>query len=377
MGENKKRVLQVFGSLNMGGAESRMMDVYNHINRDEYCFDFLTMQTDGQYFEKQILSNGGRIFKIPAPRESGTLSNLKNIYRVIKENGPYDAVHAHTAHHCGIVMLAAWLAGVKVRIAHSRTTGSKHNSFASKLMLGLGRFLINIFATNRLAISKNAAEYLFGKNYSQKGGTVLPNAIDLELYKNTDCNKIEAIKNEFCINDSHPVIGHVGRFESMKNHSFLIDVFSVFNKKYPNSKLVLIGDGKLRDETEEKVKALGLEKSVVFTGIRDDVYAFMQIFDAVVIPSVFEGLCGVVIEGQAAGKPVVASTGVPTDTDIGLGLVSFISLDEGARLWADTIGNVLDCKKPDRALIEKCFNKKGFSLSAEIEALEKIYSGKA
>jgi len=372
-----KRILQVFGSLNMGGAETRMMYVYNYIDRNKYSFDFLTMQTDHQYFEKQILDKGGKIFKIPAPRESGTISNIKNIYRIIKENGPYDAVHAHTSHHCGIVMLAAWLAGVKVRIAHSRTTGSKHNSVASKVMLWIGRFLIAIFATNRLAVSKNAAEYLFGKSYEKRSGMILPNALDLELYKSLDCSKIEAIKNEFGLNDSYPIIGHVGRFESMKNHSFLVDVFSVFNKKYPNSKLVLIGDGSLRDKTAEKVKALGLEKNVIFTGIRSDVHVFMSIFDVVVIPSVFEGLCGAVIEGQASGKPVVVSTGITVDTDMGLDLVSFLSLDESTEAWADKIADVIDCKKPDREQIEKCFEKRGLSLSSEIEILKKIYSGKA
>lgn len=364
--ENKCiRVLQVFASLNMGGAESRMMDVFRCIDRTKYQFVFLTMQTERQYFEDEIRQLGGEVIKIKPPRESGVVHNLKEMTSIMRE-GHYDAVHAHTSFHCGMVMLAAKRAGIPVRISHSRTTGSKHGGMSSKLMLSAGKLLIKRYATQRLAISKEAGAYLFGKSVCY----VLPNAIDLTKYEKAAPDAVQRLRNEFGIINTDLVIGQVGRFDPMKNHGFSLQLFSELLKDHPRAMLVLIGDGPLREEREHDAQRLGIADRVIFTGVRQDVNLWMQLFDVLIVPSVFEGLGGVILEAQAAGTPVVKSDTFTNYADLQLGLVSQCSLDSTSA-WIAAIERKPQI--PTQETIAAAFQKRGFSLGAEVEYLMRCY----
>jgi len=83
MSNQPKRVIQVFASLDRGGAESRMMDVYRHINRDRIQFDFIKMNNDENAFEHEINSMGGRIFEVTSPRKS-IISHILDLYKIFK-----------------------------------------------------------------------------------------------------------------------------------------------------------------------------------------------------------------------------------------------------------------------------------------------------
>jgi glycosyltransferase EpsF len=368
------RVLQIFGSLNIGGAESRMMDVFRHINTNQVQFDFLTMETDKQYFDEEISRLGGRIFKIVSPRESSIYSNLTNIINIMKENGPYDAVHSHTSHHSGLVMLAAKLAGIPIRVTHARTTGTKQLGLLTKAMIVLGRLFIKMFATHRLAISNESAIYLYGKTYVDKGKTtVLPNAIDTSKYFMELPEAVDRLKSKYSLESRGPILGNVGRFESMKNQSFLVKVMSEFIKIKPNSLLILIGDGPKKKEIEKMVEKYKLKDNIIFLGIRNDVNIWMKLFDLVIIPSLYEGLSGVAIEAQAAGTPCILSKGVPREVDLGLGITKFVSLDESMDTWLEEISKNLYMKVHDISFIERRFTESGYTLSEEIGKLLSIY----
>lgn len=362
------RVLQVLASLNMGGAESRMMDVYRKIDRTKYAFDFLTMQLEPQYFEEEIKALGGRVIKIAPPRQDGALKNLREMERVMRE-GNYDAVHAHTSYHCGMAMLAAKKAGVPVRISHSRTTGSKHEGIAAKALLKVGKVLIKRYATDRLAISAEAGKYLFGNSEY----TVLPNAIDLSRYENITQEMLEALKTEFSLYDASPIIGQVGRFDSMKNHGFTLQLFSQYLKQHPKAKLVLIGDGPLREEREADAKSLGISDNVIFTGIRKDVPTWMNLFDLLLVPSVFEGLGGVILEAQAAGKPVIKSDSFTDAADLNIGLVTRCPL-ESPEKWLDEMDKTSKAPSPD--VIREAFRVSGYSLGSCIDTMCGLYENK-
>ena len=361
------RVLQVFASLNVGGAESRMMDVYRHLDRSKFQFDFLTMQLEEQYFENEIRALGGKVIKIAPPRQSGTRANLKAMTKILKE-GKYEAVHAHTSYHCGMVMLAAKRAGVPIRISHSRTTGSKHSGKKAQIMLGIGRFLINRYATDRLAISNEAGEYLFAK----KIFTVIPNAIDLSRYEKRNDSVIEEQKREFSLLDADVILGQVGRFDNMKNHGFTLKLFKEYLKKQPKAKLVLVGDGPLREQREKETQELGLRDRVVFTGVRSDIPDWMYLFKCLLVPSVFEGLGGVILEGQAAGTPVLKSDSFTDAADLDIGLVERCKLDD-LQSWLNALDHLPVAV--ERKAIVDAFDRTGYSLTSAVTSFCKIYLG--
>lgn len=365
-------IIQVFGTLGAGGAESRMMDVYRNIDKQHVQFAFVTLdKSKNQFYEKEILSLGGSIIKISSPKEKGLMrhfSELLSTFKYLKQQGAI-AIHSHTLYHCGIVCMAARVVAIPVRIAHSRNTDTLNGkTFVGRMQVNIGKVLIKIFATHCLALNKECAEYLYGKGCIESGkATVLPNAIDLTKYK---MKKRAQLPN---VPDDALVIGHVGRFQPMKNHTFLIDFFAKFHTLYPESYLVMVGDGPQRQEIAEKVESLSLSKYVRFLGLRNDVYALMPCFNLFVFPSIFEGLAGVLLEAEAAGIPCLVSDTIPSTADMNLGLIKFISLNKDLSEWCEEAAYLLEQEKPDYSVIEAAFKKRHFTLEQEISDLYSIY----
>ena len=367
----KIRVLQVFASLDMGGAECRMMDVYRSIDREQIQFDFVTLLQGEQFFEQEIESFGGKVIKLQSPREIGIKNHIQALRKCMRE-GKYQAVHAHTSYHCGIVMYAAKKEGIPVRITHARTNGSIQNSIKTKVYITFGRGLINHYSTNKLAISEDSGKFVFGnKNFE-----VVPNSIDLSKYQCVNQNDINNLRKELYIKENEVVIGHVGRFDRFKNQRFVIDVFSDYLKDNADAKLILIGDGDLKNELEQYAQQLHISDKIVFTGIRDDIPILMNLFDVLLFPSIIEGLGGVVLEAQAAGTPAVISENVPETVDVGLGLITRCSLETNKSIWVKKIQDSLAISIPEFSKIKKRFDQSGYSLNTSAKRYIDIYKGK-
>lgn len=362
------KVLQVFGSLNMGGAESRMMDIYRNIDQSEIKFDFVSLLSDKQFYEDEILALESKIYKIHSPREIGVLKHIKELRSCIRSDH-YSAVHAHTSYHCGIVMLAAWLEHVPIRITHARTTGSKSKSRFKNISVFMGRILINMFSTDKFAISKMAGEFLFGNRKFE----VIPNAIEVIKYQKISENELFNLRKELNLQRSDFVIGQIGRFDPMKNHLFTIKWFNELLKTKPNSMLILVGDGNLKSDVINQVNYLKIQDNVVFTGIRSDVCRLLNVFDVLFFPSIFEGLGGVAIEAQAAGVPVVESDSIPSETDLDLGLVQRLSLDDDLMIWIEAVDKAKYIQRPSPSEINEKFCEKGYTISSAVNKLTKVY----
>ena len=366
----KLKILQVFGSLGMGGAESRMMDVYRLVDKDQVSFDFLSLSTEeNQYYEEEIKKMGGRVIKISSPRDVGVLKHIKALRKIFRE-GQYQAVHAHTSYHCGLIMYVAKKERIPVRISHARTTGSKQTSKIKGLLLRIGRWLINKYSTNKYAISKQSGRFLFGNTLYE----VVPNAIDLRRF-NVDGDK-KSIRAQWGVDGDAVVIGQVGRFDSMKNHSFSVNWFANFEREHKNSLFVFVGDGPLRMEIEKQCEELGIKEKTRFLGVREDVPSLLSAVDVLFFPSKYEGLGGVVLEAQAAGVPVVESDVIPEETDLGLGMIEKVSLNAPFSEWTAAVLCSLEKKTYTVEEINKAFEERGFSLEAVTNKYVEAYQGK-
>lgn len=164
------------------------------------------------------------------------------------------------------------------------------------------------------------------------------------------------------------MIGHVGRFVKTKNHEFLIEIFNEVLKQKSNAKLLLIGDGNLKSLIEAKVQNLGIEKAVIFLGVRNDVADLYNVMDVFVFPSFYEGLGMVVIEAQVNGLSVVTSEAVPKEAKI-TNNIKFLKLQQSKIEWCDTILNVERNEVVDK---ENSFLK-NFNIKSESIKLENIY----
>lgn len=113
---------------------------------------------------------------------------------------------------------------------------------------------------------------------------------------------------------------NVGSIVKEKNHRFLLEVFATYIKDDSENELWMIGDGPLRKHIEEQAKKLGIQQKVKFLGYQKDAVAYIKAADIMVMPSMIEGLPGVILEALSCGKPVIASSvgGIPEVVHNGL-----------------------------------------------------------
>lgn len=368
--KNSKKILHLVGGMNIGGTETMLMNLYREVYKD-IQFDFISYYDGEGYYDKEIRKLDGKIIRLTPPNKIGFIKAVNELVYVIKSGG-YDAVHTHTLFNCGIGVFAAWRAGVKVRISHAHTTADKSDSFVKKIYITLMRGIIKIFSTNYLACSDNAGKYLFGENIiSNKKYKKLPNYINYE--KIVGCNDKTSIRNELGLNKNDILVGHVGRFMEAKNHMFLIDILKQAMDNDERIKVVLVGDGELRSNIEEKVKSLGLEEKIFFLGLREDIDVIFNNLDLFILPSTYEGLGLVLLEAQAAGVPCLVSEAIQPEADLELGLLKKLSLRDSKKEWQNNIFRLLKANKVNKEKILNGFEKKGYKIESLVKELSNIY----
>lgn len=332
------RVLHVVTHMNRGGLETMLMNYYRNIDRSQLQFDFLVHREKRADYDDEIESLGGRIYRMP-PLNPFDLKYRSQLQRFFLEHSEYKIVHSHIDCMSAIPLKAAKKAGVPVRIAHSHSISQDKD--AKYLLKLFYKMFIPNNATCLMACGEQAGKWMYGAADFH----VLNNAIDAKQYS-FDYETYYAVRTKLGICDDEILVGHVGRFSPPKNHEFLVEVFAECVKINPKAKLLLVGDGNLRQRIEEKVRMLGLAENVIFTGVRNDVARLMQAMDVFVFPSYYEGLGIVVIEAQAAGLPCLISDGVPIECKK-TNLVKQIPLSEGAKSWASVVMSVVGTQRRD------------------------------
>ncbi|WP_280770887.1 glycosyltransferase family 1 protein [Salipaludibacillus daqingensis] len=323
------RVLHVFGRLDSGGAESRTMDIYRCIDKTKVQFDFAIHTEDECFFSEEIRSLGGKIFHFPRFTGKNYFEYKNSWLNFFKSHQQYKIIHGHQTSTGFIYLNEAKKNGIPKRIAHARN--SNKDSSIKKYTTRLTRF----YATDLLAVSKLAGISEFGKKFVNKGTVkIIPNAIQVNKYSFNNQMRIEKRLELGLINELAVV--HIGRFESQKNHDFLLRVFKEAVRKSRNLKLFLIGNGPAIEMVKAKIQQLGIENKVQLLGIRSDVPEILQAMDILLFPSLFEGLPGVVLEAQASGIPCVISENITDEVKI-TNLVKYVSLSKSPDYWADIL----------------------------------------
>lgn len=360
------RVAQIMGKWLGGGVESVVMNYYRNIDRNKVQFDFIC-DDDSKYIpKKEIEKLGGKVILIPPYQKP--FKYHKELKRVLKE-GKYKIVHSHINTLSVFSLWAAKAAGVPVRIAHSHSTTNK-KEWKKNFMKQILRPFCKVFATDYFCCSEKAGRWQFGNRaYNQGKVYLLNNAIDVNKFKYNEKIRKEKRK-ELNIKDKDLVIGHIGRFVKQKNHEFLIDIFNEVHKQNKNTILLLAGEGPLKEEIENKVKDLGLEKNVKFLGQRNDANELYQAMDVFLLPSLYEGLPVVGVEAQAAGLLCFFSTDMTKETKV-LETTQFISLTNTPQYWSKEILKQLNSYT--RADTEKEITQNNFNIKVEAEKLEKYY----
>ena len=342
------------------------MNYYRNIDKDKIQFHFLCDEDSTNIPYEEIEKMGGKVIIIPPYQR--LFEYQKELYRIFKENN-YKIVHSHISTLSVFPLRIAKKAGVPIRIAHSHSTSNK-KEWKRNLIKNILRPFSKLYANQFFACSELSGRWLFGEKAFKNGKIkIINNAIDLEKFK-FNKEKRNEIRKKLKIDENIILVGHIGRFVTQKNHEFLIDVFDEIHRRKQNSKLILIGQGNLKENIIEKIKYLGLQDYVIFTGQTTNVSDYYNAMDIFVLPSLYEGLPVVGIEAQANGLLCEFSTDMTKETKV-LNTTKFISLKETPENWANTI--LEDYKNFKRLDSFDEMTKKNFNIKEEAKKLEEYY----
>lgn len=347
------------------GIMSVIMNYYRHINREKIQFDFLCLDDDIQEnCMEEIHGLGGEVYRLTPPNKNYLQFRRELSEFCVSHYGEYEIIHNHD------VMMSMFYCGIKRKIGAKKMIVHAHNTKFSDTIFK--SFRNKIFSLPSLweadyyfACSGEAGEKIFGKKFHAKG-EILYNAIDLERFS-TENNNREKFRIKMHFTDAY-VVGHVGSFNKQKNHHFIIEIFEEVKKKKKEAVLVLVGDGETRTDIENLVCKKGLEDSVFFMGLRNDVEKIVPGFDCFLFPSFFEGLGIAMIEAQACGVRCVYANTVPLEADLMRNINSRLSLKEDKVIWCNEV--IKEQLRPNVSVDSQIMN---YDIKFAAPKLEKIY----
>lgn len=362
-----KRMLCIVSSMDRGGAETFLMKIYRTLDKDKYQMDFCVSKEQPGFYDEEIVKMGGMIFHV-TPKSKNPFKSFYDIYKVVKEQKYKSVLRTSQQSLAAIDLIAARLGGAKkviYRSSNANITGGTIKKILNRLFGFLPRIVPNV----KIAPSTDAAEFVFGKRQlKKKMVTILPNGLDYNKFEfNNEVR--QKIRKELNL-ENKLIFGHIGRFDIQKNHTFLIDVFNEIHQTESNSVLILIGEGILKNEIQQKVKKLHLEDSVLLLAPKSNINEYMMAMDLLIFPSFFEGMPNVVIESQATGLRCLISDSITKEARI-TDLVIYESIKSPPSVWADmALKNVIY----ERKSYKKQFELKGYILDKNIDNyIEKLF----
>ena len=247
------RVLQVLGTTGLGGAESRVMDLYRNIDRERVQFDFAVHTSKKGYFDEEIEALGGHIYRLPRFRVYNWIPYRAAWRSFFKEHSEYACVHGHMTSTASIYLPEAKRGKIALTAAHARSAGTEGGV---KGMM-TKRMRKNLWKKTDvcLACSKLAGKAVFGeKAWAQGVVHVVPNAIEVDKFSYN--GQMRAQMRQKLELGNCLTVGHVGRFNEMKNHLFLLEVFAQIKKSRPDAQLILLGEGGCMEPAKQKAAEL-------------------------------------------------------------------------------------------------------------------------
>lgn len=362
------RVLMLFTNMNRGGAESMVMSYYRNIDRTKVQFDFLVHRLERGAYEDEIEQLGGRIYRL-IPFHPFTFGQYKKLVsKFFDEHPEYQIIHGHCSELGYFIYKEASQRGIPHIIAHAHNAHALYDMkwpFRTWFKHRMRKYL-----THEFTCGQEAAVWLFGKKLAQQS-VLQRNAIDTQQFR-FDMESRVQIRKEFGIADDTLLIGHVGRFEKQKNHTFLIDIFEKFLALHPQTCLLLVGGtGNLEGSIRNKVQEKELTDKVIFAGTRSDVPQILSAMDVFLFPSFMEGISLSMLEAQCAGLPCLVSDSIPREISV-TDLITYYPLERSAEDWAKRLLEVSKGKS-DRMVFSKKIAEAGYDIKKNAEWLQNYY----
>lgn len=301
----KIHVLKMILAPAMGGIENQSLAFLQRYDRDRLLVDIACSASTEGVLREKYLATGTRLILCRWSRYI-----FPYFWRLIKlfKQENYDVIHTHSSEVSGIVILAAWLAGIPIRIAsydHIKTYWRNPN-LLNRIAVNILQKITRRWSTKIYGDAEICLDVYYPdwKEHPEKF-QICYDGIDVTNFYQEDFRL--KVRDELKVPADSLVVGHVGRFSEVKNHKTIVEVAEIIAKRFDKIYFLLVGDGALRQHIEKEVERRNLKTKFIFTGNRGDVPRLLNAMDIFVMPSLDEGFGLAVAEAEAVGLPVVAS----------------------------------------------------------------------
>ena len=380
--------LHLIDSLGMGGAETWLIELLRHWREaGGVTLDILAASGSPGPLDDEAASLGATIHYLRFGRAN--LTSFAGGFRRILREGGYDVLHDHQDHASGwhYLLGAGELPPVRVTHIHNPAYQIRNNygvTLRRRLTSRVGKRLVAHYATHIIGTSREA---ITASGFDEPEFRGTPKAA---LYCGIDPGRFAAqpaargsVRTEFGWPDDAAVVLFAGRFDVStdpghprihKNSGFAVDIAIEAARQDPQVRFLFAG--LFSDATpilRTRIEAAGLGERIVFAGVRRDIGRLMAGADALLFPSRAEGLGMVAVEAQAAGLPVLASTGVPRECVVIPGLVRFLDLGDGIAAWRDALLEMLSAPRLDAAEANRQVAASAFAIANSARSLVELY----
>lgn len=376
MSIHKITVWEMNGPMNQGGTESLIMELLRN-KPDEIDVKLVIHSSTENYsgtYDSEIESLGIEVYHLPAIGRVGVKKYQTAFRELVEQIGKPDIIHNHMNAVGGLISKVGLAYDIPCRIVHCHADikyrGSRLSILKNEMILLGMKLYVNKYANYFWACSIAAAKRLF---YKDKEYTIIPNMINVEKYLASSAYRVTERKKLF-LKDNQIVVGAVGRIAKIKNYEVILKAIKLLRDQHIDVIFVCYGrvvDEKYYKELLDIATNEKISDYILFMGGTDQVDRVISAFDVYVMPSITEGLGISALEAQAAGIQTILSTGIPTETDLDIGLVTRVEPNNPEK-WADAICHIKKVNVENEKILQS-FKSKGYYSKIESRKVFQLY----
>lgn len=365
-----KRVLVVGDFISGSGLTQVIFNVFSRFDPIKYKIDAIGYGTDPENLTDKKCEKLGWQFERVIPVTKNPIEHWKWWKAFFKEHH-YDIVYFNYSSSWNYlpVIYAKRYGKVKKIVCHSHNSYFSHE-FSNKLLMRTlvavnnhGKRVFNKYSDQKIATSKEAARWMFNEDDDV---FISINGIDIPKFAFSTENR-EGIRHKLNIDTKTKLVGFVGVLQDRKNPLFALEVFANYHKSNPNSVFLMLGKGPLKGQINEKIQSLGIRDSVIQYDFIADVNKWYSAMDALLFPSMYEGLSLVALESQISNLQILASDTNVEDIFATSNIKKIHGLDVAR--WTSELEDSLSQSK-SRDYLDNNLEK--FSVDRQAEDIEKL-----
>ena len=285
--------------MRIGGTEQVIKNLIEGSDKQLFDMSIFCIEQPLGPFGQMLLEK--RIVIDSAQRREGFDIKLINTIRQHIKKTNIEVLHCHQYTPWVYGALAAIGTGTKVIFTEHGRFYPDSTSWKRKIV----NPILNLLTHKITAISKATKQALIKYEYLPENRIeVIYNGI-LPLKNAPEQTRL--LKQKLHLSSSYPILGTIARLDPIKNHSMMFQAFKLVLKKYPDSILILVGDGEERENLEQLVNELGIRKNVIFTGYIPTPQHYLDCMDMFLLPSLSEGTSMTLLEAMSLSKPCVVT----------------------------------------------------------------------